>query len=463
MSHSLLAVMLRRLPLLVVATSFPTQSLADVYTVGPAGTHMQLQDAVNAALLHSGDDEIRIQGGTSFSGQVISITQVENERLDISGGWNTTFDQQQINPYGNSLNAAMEGRTLRVDAFAGVVTVRGLTLLNGREVFAANAYLIAHGSAHIEMSDCFISYGLADGGSTLVAGAAGVSLAAYDDSSIVLERCEVSHNTVTGSYGSGAGMDATAVGNARIRIGDVRVSDNIVQVSYGGGGGVNLGSMDSGVVELENVEISDNRIIGDSTSWQTGSGIQVALNAPGQSNAQVLMRRLRVTGNSTTGSLGTEYQIHLTSVSNNVIVLGDSEVSRSGTDGGILSWRYDDAQIALVNLTIPDNAGFGFEVGGQGVQISNTLADTAHGSIAQATVTNSLIGIDPHYADRDNGIYHLLDTSPAIGAGTSTPPGGLGTLDLDGNPRVLGMHVDIGAHEFPDSGIFLDGFEDAAP
>src|SRR5690606_23674720 len=104
------------------------------------------------------------------------------------------------------------------------------------------------------------------------------------------------------------------------------------------------------------------------------------------------------------GNLGIPYQVDLRSASNNVIVLGDSEVSRSATDGGVYARRDEGAQVALVNLTVPDNAGFDLEVSGEDVQISNTLADTVHHSIALATVTNSLFGVDPHYADRDNGI-----------------------------------------------------------
>jgi hypothetical protein len=463
MCQSLLSVPLRCLPLLAVVAIYPKVALADVFTVGQGGTYMQLQDAVNAALAHPGDDEIRIKGDTSFSGQSVSITQFANERLDISGGWNSTFDQQQINPYGTSLNATMEGRTLRVDAFAGVVTVRNLALIYGHEVVAANAYLVSHGSARIEMSDCSIAYALADGGTALVANGAGASLAAFDESSIVLERCRIRFNTITGSYGVGAGLDASVLGTARIRIADVEVSDNILQVSSGSAGGMSLRSMDSGVLELDGVEVSGNRIIGDSTSWHSGSGVMVALTAPGKSYGQVLMRRLRVTGNTSTGNLGIPYQVDLSSASNNVIVLGDSEVSRSATDGGVYARRNDEAQVALVNLTIPDNAGFDLEVSGEDVQVSNTLADSVHNSIALATVTNSLFGVDPHYVDRDSGFYELLPISPAIGAGASTPPGGLGILDLGGNPRILGMAVDIGAHEFDDPEIFRNGFEDAAP
>ena len=174
------------------------------------------------------------------------------------------------------------------------------------------------------------------------------------------------------------------------------------------------------------------------------------------------MRRLRVTDNATTETTSAKYQVHLFANSNNIVVLGDSEISRSETDGGVLAGISDSADISLVNLTVPDNAGFDLAVNGA-VNISNTLADTTDASIASANVNNSLFGTDPLYLERVDGIYHLLPSSPAIDAGTSTPPGGLGSLDLDGNPRIMGARVDLGANEFNNPFLFRDGFEATTP
>jgi hypothetical protein len=43
--------------------------------------------------------------------------------------------------------------------------------------------------------------------------------------------------------------------------------------------------------------------------------------------------------------------------------------------------------------------------------------------------------------------YHLLATTPLVGGGWNDPPGGLPTHDADGDPRVAGGTVDIGAFE----------------
>src|SRR5438132_14186662 len=45
-----------------------------------------------------------------------------------------------------------------------------------------------------------------------------------------------------------------------------------------------------------------------------------------------------------------------------------------------------------------------------------------------------------------NGNYHLASSSPCIGAGI-VQPWMTGAQDLDGNPRVTGASVDMGAYE----------------
>jgi hypothetical protein len=51
------------------------------------------------------------------------------------------------------------------------------------------------------------------------------------------------------------------------------------------------------------------------------------------------------------------------------------------------------------------------------------------------------------FVDSANGDYHLGAGSPAINAGDGSVPN-LPMTDLDGNPRVVGSKVDIGAFEF---------------
>lgn len=53
---------------------------------------------------------------------------------------------------------------------------------------------------------------------------------------------------------------------------------------------------------------------------------------------------------------------------------------------------------------------------------------------------------DPLFVDRSGGNLRLLSTSPCINTGNN--PLASGDVDLDGNPRVFGSTVDIGAYEY---------------
>jgi hypothetical protein len=71
---------------------------------------------------------------------------------------------------------------------------------------------------------------------------------------------------------------------------------------------------------------------------------------------------------------------------------------------------------------------------------------------------SNLIGVDPLFVDPSELDYHLMPGSVAFDAGDNTPPGGLGSTDLDGRPRIADGTVDIGAFEGLIV-IFNDGFE----
>jgi hypothetical protein len=57
------------------------------------------------------------------------------------------------------------------------------------------------------------------------------------------------------------------------------------------------------------------------------------------------------------------------------------------------------------------------------------------------------IDVDPLYANAPAGDLHIGNGSLAVDAGTSGAPF-LPTTDLDGNPRIVGVEVDMGAYEY---------------
>lgn len=72
------------------------------------------------------------------------------------------------------------------------------------------------------------------------------------------------------------------------------------------------------------------------------------------------------------------------------------------------------------------------------------------------------LNIDPAFVDPDAGDYHLLRSSPCIDAGDPDVTADQSNTDIDGDPRVVGARVDIGADEFRTAGdINADGVVNA--
>lgn len=83
--------------------------------------------------------------------------------------------------------------------------------------------------------------------------------------------------------------------------------------------------------------------------------------------------------------------------------------------------------------------------------VTNTIAwgNSRNGdtSVSQANVTKSrsLLTIDPCFRAPEDGLYTLTAGSPAVDMGFDTAV--VNDLDLAGNPRIQGDHVDIGCYE----------------
>jgi hypothetical protein len=73
-----------------------------------------------------------------------------------------------------------------------------------------------------------------------------------------------------------------------------------------------------------------------------------------------------------------------------------------------------------------------------------TFAAYQSGSGNDAT---SKIGLDPLLANPAAGDLHINAGSPAINTGDNLTDTQIGTLDIDGGPRINGGTVDIGADE----------------
>jgi len=133
--------------------------------------------------------------------------------------------------------------------------------------------------------------------------------------------------------------------------------------------------------------------------------------------------------------------------------------------GGI--WIGDHSSPTITNATIAINT----EMGGAEVAIEPTCAPELTNTIVWADQGFSILDggggmvvvdhcdvkggwplgtnnldADPGFADPAVGDFHLTDGSPCVDAGNDGAPG-LPTHDFEGDPRISGLHADIGADE----------------
>ena len=85
------------------------------------------------------------------------------------------------------------------------------------------------------------------------------------------------------------------------------------------------------------------------------------------------------------------------------------------------------------------------------------IATVSYSDVLGGNAVEGNINQDPMFVDADSGDLHLLADSPCIDTGSNDAvPSGI-TTDLDGNPRITGTYVDMGAYEFTEE--LTDPFE----
>src|SRR5262249_3170934 len=143
-------------------------------------------------------------------------------------------------------------------------------------------------------------------------------------------------------------------------------------------------------------------------------------------------------------------------VLNNNVASGYSVAGYSGFGGG--TWGG-----TLNNCTLIGNkSGYGSGGGAYGATLNNCIVYFNTAPQAPNFGTNCILnyccttpmptnGIgnftdDPLFVDLATGDLHLLPHSPCINAGNNSYT--TNSTDLDGNARILGGTVDVGAYEF---------------
>ncbi len=259
----------------------------------------------------------------------------------------------------------------------------------------------------------------------------------------------ISGNTITSNLATDTG------GGIRLVDSNAGVSGNVISNNQAGAGAgfyVTDGSS----------TISANQIT-QNTAYMHGGGLYVA------DCAGSIDRNTILSNEATRGSGGGIYAVNFSgSLNNNLIAKNVADAVAGLYASGF------DANSEIINNTIADNIGTlaesvgGMQAAGVLSVLKNNIfwnngADDLYGGLEGAgTLAEGTVGIsyslindyvgtrnniygDPLFINTAGNDYHLNDTSPAIDVGTSV---GAPTLDLDGNLRLYGSSVDMGAYEY---------------
>jgi len=258
--------------------------------------------------------------------------------------------------------------------------------INNSGDFNGNSYHVVYGSGVDDTAvlDGFIITGGNADGTGINGFGGGIRTNA---SGPLLSNLIVRGNRATGNQGGGGIFDSGSNGPL---YSNVVVSGNR---SAGNGGGITLSSGSS--ARFVNVTVSGNRAEGN------GGGVYITSTGgnPGITNAILWGNRADAEAD----------ELYVTSA--------EVTVSHSLIRGGI-----DGAGVNLLGTTFNDGGG-NFD---------------GHPVFVQATA--------PSLAPTTGGDYRLESLSAAIDAGTNTAVSTL--MDLDGNQRIVGGGVDVGAYEF---------------
>ncbi len=460
--RSLSTVPMRLLTLAALALLSPpalAQALT-VLTVGPAGTYANIQDAIDAVVVGEAT-EIRVQDLQTYTENLSIPASFTSGSILLSGGWESTFSIHNDDTEDTIIDGDGSG-VLDISIGGGTLEVRAFTLTNGLATQGAGVFIMPSGDAVVTLNKILVI-----GNTATSAGAAlGGGLWAILGGSQTLEirDSDFFENQAVSTGGGLAlagGVGIYAAGDSRVVIDGMEVVENYIESSGAdiSGGGLFLQILETAEVDLLDIIVAGNT--GDS-----GSGDVSGVGGWWSTSDSVVLRVERVGCAFNTGVGGdTRPQIRSTHSGQSTVRMTEIGLVQGDADGLSLD-ASGLSTVNLVNLTVADHLGTGLEL----MKIGGTATLTLYNTIAFGNGVNfsdldtgvdtgsNLIGVDPLFFDPSELDYHLMPGSAAFDAGDNTPPGGLGSTDYDGRPRIADGTVDIGMFEGLIV-IFNDGFE----
>ena len=428
---------------LLSGTAYVVDSLGD--TVASDGV-VALREAIQAANTNAAVHDAA--AGSAADTDTITFDQaaLEAEALAADPGW-IPADGLTITLGGTQLDItddlsitglgqdvlAIDGdgisRVLNTTAVA--VELSGLTITGGHTWDNEHGGGVYQDAGTLTLTDCTVSGNTTESGMWIYGNGGGIF---SDSGTLTLTNSTVSGNTAgyhgggICSYGSTVTLTGSTVDGNTIRwsgggiyssgaltLTDSTVSGNATITTLGAGGGI---CNDGGTATLTN-----SRIAGNTARWNVG-GIS-------NQDGEMTLTNCAVTGNTsdfTTGGIGND---------GGTLTLTNSTVSGNSADdlgGGI--YNAASSTLTLNNCIVA----------------LNTATGGAWDIEGATSGQRNLIGVDPGFVDAPGGDYRLAGTSIAIDQGDDSlavdPQAQPLLVDLDGNTRIVGGSVDLGAYEY---------------
>jgi hypothetical protein len=337
---------------------------------------------------------------------------------------------------------------------SNIVTIADLTITNGYAESPLHPYATGGGilntHAALTVSNCTIS-----GNRGYLGGGIGNSGSYYGGrSSLNVINCTLSRNSAV-NEGGGIHSDGEG-GIAVLEIIHSTLMENSAEI----GGGI---FSDGNFGGLGTVRIANSSLVGNSASFHgAGNGFFPAggiYSGAAYGTASLEIVRSTFAGNSAANSDGGGIYSGAGASASASLLVSDSALSANsagGSGGAIfnLSVFGGTANVLVVNCTLTGNSAAedGGAYGGAAGTLHNSIrfGNYHSGLCEDCDSPGRLVGDnwfgDPLFVDLAANNLRLRPDSPCINAGNNAYE--FGTTDLDGNPRIAGGNVDIGAYEY---------------